>query len=85
MLVGVGLILFSFGANYFPAAELNLISLVEVVGGVIWVYLPIFGINEVPSMLTVFGGCIVSCAIILDSVGSRNKREIVEYLKKLII
>ena len=76
-LVGIGLILFSFGANYLPPAELNLISLVEVVGGVIWVYLPIFGINEVPSMLTVFGGCIVSCAIILDSVGSRNKREIV--------
>jgi drug/metabolite transporter, DME family len=68
LLVGVGLIFFSLGAKYFPAAELNLLTLVEVVGGVIWVYLPIFGINEVPSMLTVVGGCIVSCAIIMDSV-----------------
>ncbi len=67
-LVGIGLILFSLGAKYFPAAELNLLSLVEVVGGVIWVYLPIFGINEVPSMLTIVGGCVVSCAILLNSL-----------------
>ncbi len=33
-LVGSGLILFSIGAGYFPAAELNLLSLFEVVGGV---------------------------------------------------
>ncbi len=74
-LVGVGLILFSLGAKYFPAAELNLLSLVEVVGGVVWVYLPIFGINEVPSMLTVVGGGIVSGAILLDAVGMRLKRQ----------
>jgi drug/metabolite transporter, DME family len=72
-LVGVGLILFSLGAGYFPAAELNLLSLFEVVGGVIWVYLPVFGINEVPSMLTVVGGCIVSGAILLNSLGSRQE------------
>ncbi|HKJ98600.1 MAG TPA: DMT family transporter [Desulfotignum sp.] len=69
-LVGVGLLLFSLGARYFPAAELNLLSLFEVVGGVIWVYLPVFGINEVPSMLTVVGGCIVCGAIILNSMGA---------------
>ena len=72
-LVGVGLILFSLGAGYFPAAELNLLSLFEVVGGVIWVYLPVFGINEVPSVLTVVGGCIVSGAILLNSLGSRHE------------
>ncbi len=77
-LVGVGLILFSFGAKYFPAAELNLLSLVEVVGGVVWVYLPIFGINEVPSLLTVIGGGIVFSAIVLDSVGARYTREVVK-------
>jgi len=75
MLVGVGLIFFSLGARYFPAAELNLFSLVEVIGGVIWVYLPIFGVNEIPSMLTVVGGCIVSAAIIMDSVGIRYKKD----------
>lgn len=73
LLVGVGLILFSLGAKCFTAAELNLLSLFEVVGGVIWVYLPIFGINEVPSMQTVVGGCIVSGAIFLNCLG--DKRE----------
>ncbi|MGM0395047.1 MAG: DMT family transporter [Thermodesulfobacteriota bacterium] len=72
-LVGGGLILFSMGAGYFPAAELNLLSLFEVVGGVIWVYLPIFGIHEVPSLLTVIGGCIVSGAIVLNSLGARHE------------
>lgn len=72
-LVGSGLILFSLGARFFPAAELNLLSLFEVVGGVIWVYLPVFGINEVPSMLTVVGGCIVSGAIVLNSLGARQE------------
>lgn len=75
-LVGVGLILFSLGARFFPAAELNLLSLVEVVGGVVWVYLPVFGINEVPSTLTVVGGGIVSGAILLDSVGMRFSRPV---------
>jgi drug/metabolite transporter (DMT)-like permease len=72
-LLGVGLILFSFGAIYFPAAELNLLSLLEVVGGVVWVYLPIFGINEVPSMLTIVGGCIVSGAILLNYLDRNSK------------
>ena len=79
-LIGVGLILFSLGAKYFPAAELNLLTLIEVVGGVIWVYLPIFGINEVPSTLTVVGGCIVACAIIIDSAGTRYQEEMVKVI-----
>jgi drug/metabolite transporter, DME family len=79
-MVGIGLILFSLGAKYFPAAELNLLSLVEVVGGVVWVYLPIFGINEVPSIPTVVGGCIVSGAIFLNSLGTRYKRKAAKIL-----
>jgi len=43
--------------------------MVEVVGGVLWVYLPIFGIHEVPSLLTVTGGLIVLSAIVIDGVG----------------
>ncbi len=71
-MVGVGLILFSAGARFLPAAELTLLSMVEVVGGVIWVYLPVFGIHEVPSMLTMIGGSIVLSAILLDGVGIRS-------------
>ena len=39
-------------AVIIPAAELTLLSLTEVVGGIFWVWLPIFGINEVPSTNT---------------------------------
>ena len=76
-MVGFGLILFATGAKFLPAAELTLLSMVEVIGGVLWVYLPIFGIHEVPSMLTVIGGVIVLFAIILDGVGTRRVRQII--------
>ena len=73
-MVGIGLILFATGAKFLPAAELALLSMVEVIGGVLWVYLPIFGIHEVPSMLTMVGGVIVLFAIILDGAGTRRVR-----------
>jgi DME family drug/metabolite transporter len=76
-IVGFGLILFSMGAKFLPAAELALLSLVEVVGGILWVYLPIFGIHEVPSTLTVVGGVIVLCAIVLDGVSARQQRQMI--------
>jgi len=85
LFVGGGLILFSHGAKHFTAAELNLLSLIEVVGGVVWVYLPIFGINEIPSMYTVVGGCVVSGAIFLNSLGGKRqtKREKYKEIKAL--
>ena len=48
-LVCLGLILYSIGSKAIPAAELTLLSLTEVIGGIFWVWLPLFGINEVPS------------------------------------
>jgi len=76
-MVGIGLILFATGAKFLPAAELTLLSMVEVIGGVLWVYLPIFGIHEVPSMLTRVGGVIVLFAIILDGVGMGRVRQMI--------
>jgi drug/metabolite transporter, DME family len=76
-LVGAGLILFTSGAKFLPAAELTLLSMVEVIGGVLWVYLPIFGIHEVPSMLTMIGGTIVLFAIVLDGIGMRKVRQVI--------
>ena len=74
VIVGIGLILFTLGAKYLPAAELALISLMEVVGGVFWVWLPIFGINEAPNLLVIIGGLIITMAVILQGFGSRRKR-----------
>jgi len=72
-IVSIGLILFAAGAKFLPAVELTLLSLVEVVGGVLWVYLPIFGINETPSMFTMIGGITLLIAIVLDSAGTGKK------------
>ena len=41
-----GLILYSIGSKAIPAAELTLLSLTEIIGGIFWVWLPFFGINE---------------------------------------
>ena len=76
-IVGCGLILFSMGAKFLPAAELALLTMIEVVGGVLWVYLPIFRIHEVPSTLTVVGGAIVLFAIVLDGVSARQQRQMI--------
>jgi drug/metabolite transporter (DMT)-like permease len=70
------LILFSVGAKFLPAAELTLLSLVEVVWSILWVYLPILGVHEIPSMLTVIGGSIVLSAIVFDGVGARQRRQV---------
>jgi drug/metabolite transporter (DMT)-like permease len=75
-IVCVGLILFSISAKFLPAAELTLLLMVEAVGGILWVYLPIFGIHEIPSVPTVAGGIIVLGAIVLDGVSLRQQSQI---------
>ena len=52
--------------------------MVEAVGGVLWVYLPIFGIHEVPSVLTVIGGLIVLSAIVVDGVSTHKQRPLLK-------
>jgi drug/metabolite transporter (DMT)-like permease len=74
IIVGCGLILYSLGSKLLPAAQLTLLSMVEVVGGILWVYLPIFGIHEVPSVLTAIGGAIVLSAIVIDGLCARQQR-----------
>ena len=73
-LVAAGLILYSLGAKYLPSAELALLSLMEVVGGVLWVWIPLFGINEVPSLTVIIGGIIITFAVLMHGVGARRKR-----------
>ena len=71
-LVCTGLILFSMKSKYLPATDLTLLSLTEVLGGIFWVWLPWFGINEVPSVNTLIGGAIIISAIIF--YGFNTKR-----------
>ena len=76
-LVCFGLILYSIGSKAIPAAELTLLSLTEVVGGIFWVWVPIFGINEVPSTNTIIGGFFLFVSLFYYSLIMRwNKRYI---------
>ena len=76
-LVCLGLILYSTKSKYLPAADLTLLSLTEVLGGIFWVWLPLFGINEVPSTNTLIGGAIITSSIIF--YGFNTKRFIFRY------
>ena len=72
-LVCTGLILYSSKSKYLPATDLTLLSLTEVLGGIFWVWLPIFGINEVPSLNTLIGGGIITSAIIFYGLNAKRK------------
>ena len=71
-IVCLGLILYSIGSKAIPAAELTLLSLTEVIGGIFWVWLPLFGINEVPSTNTIIGGFFLFMSIIYYSLTLRQ-------------
>ena len=74
-LVCLGLILYSIGSKHIPAAELTLLSLTEVIGGIFWVWVPFLGINEIPSQSTVIGGFFIFISIIYYSlIIQSNKR-----------
>jgi len=76
-LVCSGMILYSIGSKHLPAADLTLLSLTEVLGGIFWVWLPIFGINEIPSANTIIGGSIISFALVYYSVNTKRKRRFI--------
>ena len=76
-LVCLGLILYSIGSKHIPAAELTLLSLTEVIGGIFWVWLPLLGINEIPSQSTVIGGFFIFLSIIYYSLIIRTNRRFI--------
>ena len=59
--IGFGLIAFTAGSRYLPAAELALLSLTEVLLGPVWVWL---GVGEVPSGAALLGGVFVLAAVV---------------------
>ena len=76
-LVCLGLILYSIGSKHIPAAELTLLSLTEVIGGIFWVWLPFLGVNEIPSQSTVIGGFFIFISIIYYSLIIRTNRRFI--------
>ena len=75
--VCLGLILYSNGSKAIPAAELTLLSLTEVIGGIFWVWIPILGINEIPTNNTIIGGFLIFMAITYYSLVIKNNRRFI--------
>ena len=65
--IGLGLVLLTIGARLIPAAEVALISLLEIVLGPLWVW--IF-LSEQPSATTLAGGAIVLAAVVVQARGA---------------
>ena len=76
-LVCMGLILYSIGSKVIPAAELTLLSLTEVIGGIFWVWVPFLGINEIPSTNTIIGGFFLFMSIIYYSLTIKTNRRFI--------
>jgi drug/metabolite transporter (DMT)-like permease len=62
--IGLGMVLLTVGARLIPAAQVGLITLLEVVLGPVWVWL---ALDERPSALTLVGGAIVIVAIVIQT------------------
>jgi len=75
--VCLGLILYSIGSKAIPAAELTLLSLTEIIGGIFWVWLPLFGVNEVPSNNTIIGGFLIFLSISYYSLTIKTNRRFI--------
>jgi drug/metabolite transporter (DMT)-like permease len=60
--IALGFALLTVGARLIPAAQVGLITLLEVVLGPVWVWL---ALDERPSTLTLVGGAIVVLAIVI--------------------
>jgi drug/metabolite transporter (DMT)-like permease len=64
--IGLGLILLTIGARLIPAAEVALITLLEVVLGPLWVWI---ALSEQPGVATLVGGAIVLAAVVFQVRG----------------
>jgi drug/metabolite transporter (DMT)-like permease len=64
--VGAGLALLTFAARLLPAAEVAVLSLLEIVIGPIWVWL---AYSERPNNATLVGGAIVAAAVVVQATG----------------
>jgi drug/metabolite transporter (DMT)-like permease len=62
--MGLGLIFLVIGARLIPAAEVALITLLEVVLGPLWVWI---SINEKPAPTAILGGVVVIFAVLLQT------------------
>ena len=76
-IVCLGMILYTIASQNIPAAELTLLSLTEVIGGIFWVWLPWLGINEIPETNTIIGGFLIFLSIFYYSLIIKTNRRFI--------
>lgn len=64
-IVGLGLAMYTYGSRGIPAAELTLLSQIEVLLGPVWVF--VF-LNESASAATFAGGAILTAAVVFNGL-----------------
>jgi len=69
--MGLGLILFVFGAQRLPPAETALLALIETILAPLWVWL---AINETPSNWALIGGGVLFAAVLSNTALSLRRR-----------
>jgi len=67
--IGFGFILITVGSQTTPAAIVGVLMLTESVFGPLWAWL---FINEVPPISVIFGGGIIICSILLQSIYNKK-------------
>lgn len=73
IVVALGMVMFTLGSKVVPAAELTLLSLVEVLLGPLWVWLLL---GETASRGTLIGGAVLLGGVVLNAVaGMRWKSQ----------
>lgn len=71
VILATGLSLYTLGSRVIPAADLTLISMVEVLLAPVWVWL---FLNETASLNTFIGGAILMCAVAFNAVSGARQR-----------
>jgi drug/metabolite transporter (DMT)-like permease len=69
--VGLGLAFLTVGARLIPAAEVALITLLEIVLGPLWVWIVL---GERPALIAIVGGVVVILAVVLQTTQSMQAR-----------
>jgi drug/metabolite transporter (DMT)-like permease len=74
VVVALGMVMFTLGSRVVPAAELTLLSLVEVLLGPIWVWL---ALGETASTNTLIGGAVLLAGVVLNALAGAtgNRRQ----------
>ena len=68
--IGLGLIFLTIGARLIPAAEVALITLLEIVLGPLWVWI---ALGEQPGTATLVGGAVVLAAVVIQATGAPDE------------